>query len=216
MKQAKSAMYFFLVAVLTAVLTGCPGPGPERDMNVNPGDAGPDSDGNVDVPDAGPDSEVLPDGGTDMGTDAGPNMCLDPEYVANECNLPQGMAYSRTEFLCADAIDFDRWITDEVGATPGRVTSSEVSGVLYSGLDFAFSNPSMVMPAGAIKFTCGNDGMCRLNWYNPDSNYSRCSVRFWNAAMDAPGCDIAETECWLPGPSSVPVSSFAVYLGPDT
>lgn len=214
MKQAKSAMYFFLVAVLTAVLTGCPGPGPERDMNVNPGDAGPDSDGNVDAPDAGPDSEVLPDGGTDMGTDAGPNMCLDPEYVANECNLPQGMVYSRDGFLCADAIDFDLWITDAVSATTTEVTSREESGVLYSRLGFAFDNGGMVMPAGVTaKFTCGNDGLCRLNWYNPDSNYSHCRVQFWNAAMDAPGCDIAQTECWRPR-SSVPVSSLAFYVGP--
>ncbi len=208
MKQVNVLCFFFAIAIM-AVLTGCPGPEVQHPDMGMPGDAGPDSDGNIDVPDAGPDSEVLPDGGTDdLGQDGGTvDPCADPEYVGIECNLPADVVYSRDAFLCAVAIDRDRWSESSTTASM-RVTSSEVEGVLYSSLDFAGYNPNWHSPSGLVtKFTCGPEGVCWFNWKNPASHYPHCKVSFLT------DCSLATVECWLPGASSSEVNQ-ANYIGP--
>ena len=209
MKQAKSVLFFFLAAAFTAGLTGCPGPGPDRDMNVQPGDAGPDSDGNVDLPDAGPPDEgVPPDGGTDMGADAGPlpSPCDDPEYVGTECNLPEGMAYNMDAFTCAGAIDSDLWQAD--GASePSSVSTTLFEGRLYGNLEAIVGRNGGIVGTPLLSFTCGNENRCWFNWYNMSSNYSKCRISF------SGDCSHATVECWLPG-SATPIPSGADYAGP--
>ncbi len=209
MKQANFVVFFFLAAAFLAVLTGCPVTPSDRDQGINPpGDAGPDSDGNIDVDGGTPDEGVLPDSGMDTGTDAGPNVCADPEYVGNECNLPEGVVYSRDAFLCASALDWDQWISDEVGATPARVSSYEEGGVLYLSLSFASGNSGATRPIGTTAWlTCGPEGACWYNNANMSSNYGRCRVSF------PADCSTATIECLLPG-TSVPIVNHAVYVGP--
>ncbi len=208
MKQVNVLCFFFAIAIM-AVLTGCPGPEVQHPDMGMPGDAGPDSDGNSDVPDAGPDSEVLPDGGTDdLGQDGGTvDPCADPEYVGTECNLPEGVVYSRDSFLCATMIDYDSWLR-EGASTSGRITSHEDGGVLYSTVSFATYNPDMLsLSTGFSYFTCGPDGACWFNWKNPASHSSHCKVSF------ATDCSTATIECWLPGASSSTIT-HAYYVGP--
>jgi len=202
---------FIAAAFVAAFVTGCPvpNPPPDTDGGPPPGDTGmPDIDSGDPVVDAGVDAYVPPgDGGTDAGVI--PNVCEDPEYVGLECNLPFGMVYTRTEFTCADYINYDDWLNDEAGATPGIVDTREAGGVLYAHIWFAFRNSGMVMPDSSMEFTCGPEGRCWLNWFNPDSRYSHCRVSF------SADCFDATTECWRPG-STDPVTSYAVYIGPST
>jgi hypothetical protein len=208
---------FIAAAFLAAFVTGCPGPdqgidvGPLPDTGM-PVDAGPDL---VDAwVDPMVDAYVPMDGGMpDTGL---LDECRNPDYVGLACNLPPGMVYTRTDFICADRINWDDWLGDEVGATPGRVSSREAAGAIYSYLgSIPNGNTGLLMPAtgDGIEWTCGPEGRCWLNWFNPDSNYSHCRVTFTNGS-DAPGCDVAMTECWLPG-SSDPVTNYAVYIGPS-
>lgn len=206
---------FFAAAFVAALMSGCSGPNPPPDTDSGPlpGDSGlPDVDGGVDpMVDSGVDANVPPgeDGGMDAGTIT--NACEDVEYIGAECNLPQGMIYTRSEFICGSYINNDLWLNDEVGAVPSREFSREESGVLYAELNFAFGNDGMVMPDGSVVgFTCGPEGRCWINWFNPDSNYSHCRVSFQSASGGA-GCDMATTECWLPG-STAPVTSYAIYI----
>jgi len=195
---------------VAALMSGCSGPNPPPDTDSGPlpGDSGlPDVDGGVDpMVDSGVDANVPP--GEDASTDAGtlPSVCDDPEFVGTMCNLPAGMAYTRSEFICGAFINHDLWITYLVGARPGRVDTREESGVLYAHLGFAFWNGGMVMSDTAAEFTCGPEGRCWINWGNPDSNYSHCRVSF------TPDCMDATIECWPPG-SLTPVTSYALYFG---
>ncbi|QQR61101.1 hypothetical protein IPH19_01380 [Candidatus Uhrbacteria bacterium] len=201
---------FFLAAAFMAALTGCPTPNPMPDSDTGTlptGDSGPDVDSGTDPVDA----YVPPgeDGGVDSGTI--PNVCEDVDYVGIECNLPFGMEYNRDGFICADAINNDLWVCDTC-SSPERELTHEEGGILYSFLRFARANTGMYMPAGtAMEFTCGPEGRCWLNWLNPDSSYSHCRVSF-QSASGGMGCDMATTECWMPG-SATPVVSTAAYVG---
>jgi len=204
----------FIAAAFMAALTGCPTPNPmpDSDTGTPTGDSGmPDVDSGTDLVDAGIDAYVPPgeDGGVDSGTI--PNVCEDVDYVGLECNLPFGMEYNRDGFICADAINNDLWVCDTC-SSPERELTHEEGGILYSFLRFARANTGMYMPAGtAMEFTCGPEGRCWLNWLNPDSSYSHCRVSF-QSASGGMGCDMATTECWMPG-SATPVVSTAAYVG---
>ncbi|MCK9361896.1 hypothetical protein M0Q28_06800 [Patescibacteria group bacterium] len=206
----KPTLRLFLAAAFVAALTGCPGPQPGHDTGTPPPDSGTPDDGGSDPVDAGTDAYVPPgDGGTDSGVI--PSTCDDVEYVGTECNLPEGMAYNRDGFICASFINNDLWVCDTC-STPEREGTIEDGGILYSFLRFARANTGMYMPAEtSMNFTCGPEGRCWLNWFNPVSNYSHCRVTF-NAAGGGAGCDMATTECWMPG-SATPVTSSAIYIG---
>lgn len=199
----------FIAAAFMAALTGCPTPNPmpDSDTGTPPGDSGmPDIDSGTDPSDAGVDAFVPPgDGGEDTGVI--PSVCEDVDYVGIECNLPRGMSYNRDGFICATAINNDLWITDTVGADPGREFSRDEGGVLYAYLAFARANTGLYMPSGTtMEFTCGPEGRCWLNWFNPDSNYSHCRVTFNS------DCSTATTECWPPD-LTTSVVSLASYVG---
>lgn len=198
----------FIAAAFMAALTGCPAPtNPMSDTGVIPDSGMPDDDGGTDPVDAGVDAYVPPgDSGTDEDAGDIPSVCEDPEFVGLMCNLPSGMTY-RNEFTCGSFINNDQWVTDEVGATPGREFSHVDAGVLYARLSFAFSNAGMVMRTDVpMEFTCGNDGRCYMNCTNESSNYSCCHVSF------LPDCSVATTECTPPGSTS-PIISQAFYVG---
>jgi hypothetical protein len=200
----------FIAAAFMAALTGCPTPNPmpDSDTGTPPGDSGmPEVDSGTDPVDAGVDAYVPPgeDGGVDSGTVA--DVCEDVDYVGYECNLPFGMTYNRDGFICESFINGDLWLSDAVGATPRGTAYREVGGQFLALLPFVNANSGLLMPAAATEeFTCGPEGRCWLNWFNPDSNYSHCRVSF------TADCGDATTECWMPG-SSDPITSYATYVG---
>jgi hypothetical protein len=207
----KPTLRLFLAAAFVAALTGCPGPQPGHDTGTPPPDSGLPDDGGSDPVDAGVDAYVPPgDGGADTGVI--PSMCEDVEYVGTECNLPEGMAYNRDGFICESFINGDLWVSDAVGATPQATQYREADGQFLATFEFVTTNEGMSMPAGSSpEFTCGPEGRCWLNWFNPDSNYSHCRVTFQSASGGA-GCDMAMVECWMPG-SAAQITSSAIYIG---
>jgi hypothetical protein len=195
---------FFLAAAFMAALTGCPTPNPmpDSDTGTLPGDSGMPVDSGTDPVDA----YVPPgeDGGVDSGTI--PNVCEDVDYVGIECNLPFGMEYNRDGFICESFINGDLWVSDAPFAMPNGTAYREVDGQFLAQLSFVNANRGLLMPAAsAEEFTCGPEGRCWLNWFNPDSNYSHCRVSF---SVD---CGDATVECWMPG-SSDPETSYAAYV----
>lgn len=204
----KPTLRLFIAAAFVAALTGCPGPQPGNDTGTPPPpDSGIPDDSGSDPGDAGVDAHVPPgDSGADTGTI--PSTCDDVEYVGIECNLPDGMDYDMSAFSCASFINNDLWLSDAPGSSPQGVISEMRGGRLIVGFPFTRDNAGVNMPPGMVlEYTCGNEGHCWLNWFNPDSRYSHCRVSF------STDCGDATVECWMPG-SSDPETSYAAYVGP--